>query len=399
MPRRVSPGGDRPRAWSQVPPGQRRFQDERLHRDDGGQQRYGPPARAPARAPIPDEGRERRRGWAPAPAPAPVEPPPPAQRARRRRRFGWGKRLGVLVVVLVLLIAGFTLYLDSKLNRVDALASYPGRPAATAGSNWLLVGSDSRAGLTEQQRKDLSTGDAGGGRTDTIMVLHRSSKGPSTLVSIPRDSYLPIPGHGKDKLNAAFAIGGPTLLVQSIEQATGLRMDHYAEVGFGGFAGVVDAVGGVDLCLDQALDDPAAGINLPAGCQHLDGAQALGFVRSRHLYANQDISRIKNQRKFLTALLSKATSPTTAVNPFRVIPLATRGVGSLTVDSGDHVWNLVGLGRAIGSGDLVNTTVPIAGTPTVDVGSVVAWDTDRARAFFGDLAADRPLPPDLITTG
>ncbi|MEO6881600.1 MAG: LCP family protein [Mycobacteriaceae bacterium] len=303
------------------------------------------------------------------------------------------------MLVLVVLVAGFTLYLDSKLNRVDALADYPGRPAATAGTNWLLVGSDSRAGLTEQQRKDLSTGDAGGGRTDTIMVLHRSSSGPSTLVSIPRDSYLPIPGHGKDKLNAAFAIGGPTLLVQSVEQATGLRMDHYAEVGFGGFAGVVDAVGGVNLCLDQALDDPAAGINLPAGCQHLDGAQALGFVRSRHLYANQDISRIKNQRKFLAALLSKATSPTTALNPLRVIPLATRGVGSLTVDSGDHVWNLVGLGRDIGSGDLVNTTVPIASTPTVDVGSVVAWDTDRARAFFGDLAADRPLPPDLITTG
>lgn len=306
----------------------------------------------------------------------------------------------MLAVVLLVALGGFTWFLDAKLNRVDALADYPGRPAATAGTNWLLVGSDSRAGLTAEQKAALSTGDASGGRTDTIMLLHKPGSGPSTLVSIPRDSYLDIPGNGKDKVNAAFAIGGPTLLVQTVELATGLRIQHYAEVGFGGFAGVVDAVGGVTMCLPEAIDDPLAGINLPAGCQQLTGAQALGYVRTRHTFANQDLTRITNQRAFLSALFSKATSPGTLLNPFKTLPLATRGAGSLTVDSGDHVWNLAGLGLAISSGDLINTTVPIGGTPTVSgAGSVVEWDTAKAQQFFGALAADQQLPADLVTGG
>ncbi len=409
---RQGPGPEQARAWSAVPPGARRGDAGWARQQPRpGQQ---PPAPSQRPHPRPPQNRnprqDRPRDWAPTQPPRPVQraegsgraaparsgPPPTAP--RRRRRFGWGRRLGVLALVVVVLVGGFTLYLDSRLARVPALAEYDGRPAQTAGTNWLLVGSDSRANLSAEQQAALATGDAGGNRTDTIMLLHRSSSGPSTLVSLPRDSYVPIPGNGRNKINAAFSLGGPQLLVQTVEQATGLRIDHYAEVGFGGFAGVVDAVGGVNLCLDQALDDPAAGINLAAGCQDLDGAQALGFVRSRHLYANQDLGRIQAQRKFLAALLGKATSPSTIVNPLRLVPLATNGVGSLTVDEGTHVWNVVGLGRAISSGDLVNTTVPIAGTPTLDVGSVVQWDKTRASAFFGDLAADQPIPADLLTT-
>lgn len=301
--------------------------------------------------------------------------------------------------MLLLLIGGFVAYLDVKLTRVDALRDYPGRPAATAGTNWLLVGSDSRAGLTAAQQAALSTGDSGGNRTDTIMVLHKPNSGPSTLVSIPRDSYLDIPGNGKDKVNAAFAIGGPQLLVQTVERATGLRITDYAEVGFGGFAGVVDAVGGVNICVPQPLNDPAAGINLQPGCQDLNGAQSLGYVRTRHLYANQDLTRIQNQRTFLAALLAKATNPSTLVNPFKLVPLATNGVGSLTVDSGDHIWNLLGLGLAVRS-NLVTTTVPIGSTPTVSgAGSVVLWDGARAQQFFAALATDRQIPANLLTTG
>jgi LCP family protein required for cell wall assembly len=402
----------RPRAWSQVPPGGRTQQDPRGPGQPARQwDRNGVDTTQYAPRQVPQPYRDQRyrdqpyrdqsqRQQPPGPPrrggqPAAVVPP-----ARPRRKRRWGRRLGVVALVLLLALGGFTWFLDAKLNRVAALVDYAGRPAATSGTNWLLVGSDSRADLSPEQQAALSTGDTGGSRTDTIMLLHKPSSGASTLVSIPRDSYLDIPGHGRNKVNAAFSIGGPQLLVQTVERATGLRIQHYAEVGFGGFAGVVDAVGGVTMCLPNAIDDPAAGINLAAGCQQLTGAQALGYVRTRHTFANQDLTRIANQRAFLTALFAKASSPSTFLNPFRFLPLATQGVGSLTVDSGDHVWNLAGLGLSISSGDLVNTTVPVGGTPTVPgAGSVVEWDRAKAQQFFGALAADRPLPADLVSGG
>lgn len=298
------------------------------------------------------------------------------------------------------MLAGATYYLDTTLNRIDALAAYPGRIADTPGTNWLLVGSDSREGLTPEQEQELSTGgDTGGGRTDTIMIVHvPSGSGPATMVSIPRDSYVPIPGYGQDKINAAFAFGGPQLLVQTVEEATGLHMDHYAEIGFDGFAGMVDAIGGVQMCLDNPIDDPLAGINLGPGCQELSGTQALGFVRSRAT-ALADIDRMDNQRMFMSALMTKVASPETWLNPFRVWPLITGIAASLSVDERDHIWNLAALAWAL-RGDMVTTTVPIASFQDVaGSGNVVVWDRDRASQFFGALANDQQLPPELVTTG
>src|SRR5699024_3038636 len=124
-----------------------------------------------------------------------------------------------------------------------------------------------------------------GQRTDSIMLLHLPESGKPTLVSIPRDSWVTVPGHGQNKINASFSIGGPKLLISTIEQSTGLRVDNYMEIGFGGFAGVVNAVGGVKMCLKQPVKDSYAHIDLPAGCQVLDGKNALGYVRSRHAFA------------------------------------------------------------------------------------------------------------------
>ncbi len=293
-----------------------------------------------------------------------------------------------------------TYYLDTTLGRIDALADYPGRVADTPGTNWLLVGSDSRIGLTPEQEHELSTGgDTGGGRTDTIMIVHvPSGGGPATMVSIPRDSYVPIPGYGQDKINASFAFGGPQLLVQTVEEATGLHMDHYAEIGFGGFAGIVDAIGGVQMCLDNPIDDPLAGINLAPGCQELSGAQALGFVRSRAT-ALADIDRMNNQRMFMSALTAKVTSPETWLNPFKVWPLVTDTAASLSVDESDHIWNLAALAWSI-RGDVVTTTVPIDGFEDVaGSGNVVVWDHDRASQFFDALENDRQVPAELVTTG
>jgi LCP family protein required for cell wall assembly len=313
---------------------------------------------------------------------------------RRKRRVG-----RVIAVVLVLLLAfgiGLWFYVDGSLRRIDALADYEGRPADTPGTNWLLVGSDARDDLTEEQKQDLSTGDAGGRRTDTIMLLHiPDGSGKSTLVSVPRDSYVDIPGNDKNKINAAFAFGGPPLLVQTFEGATGIHVDHYMEIGFGGFAGIVDAVGGVDMCIDEPMQDPLAGLDLQPGCQELDGAQALGFVRSR-AFATADLQRVENQRKFLAALTDKATSFGTLANPFRAFPLLFAGTDSISVNSDDHLHHLAGMAFAMGGG-VDTVTVPVGGTPTLPgAGSVVQWDRENALRLFGALEKDEPVPADLL---
>ena len=307
----------------------------------------------------------------------------------------------MILVILVLLILGLAGYVDRSLNRVNALAGYPGQVADTPGTNWLIIGSDSRAGLTADEAAELATGDeaaASGQRTDTIMLLHIPTLGSShepTLVSLPRDSSVPIPGHGRLKLNAAYALGGPTLLVQTVETVTGVHVDHYAEIGFGGFAGIVDAIGGVRLCPAEPINDPLAGLDIPAGCQELDGPQALGYVRTRQS-PRAVLDRVVRQQEFLGALITKATSPGVLLNPLRIVPLAARAPRALTVDNSDHVWHLARLGwamRSLTGGDAVTTTVPIAGFRRIDDGSsAVLWDREKASELFTALAQDRPVP-------
>jgi LCP family protein required for cell wall assembly len=319
-----------------------------------------------------------------------------ARPAPRRRKPRIGRIIGVVLVLLLALGIGMWFYVDGSLRRIDALADYPDRPADTPGTNWLLVGSDARDDLTEEQKAALSTGDAGGRRTDTIMLLHiPEGSGKSTLVSVPRDSYVDIPGNGKNKINAAFAFGGPSLLVQTVEGATGIRVDHYMEIGFGGFAGIVDAVGGVDMCIEEPMQDPLAGLDLQPGCQELDGTQALGFVRTR-AFATADLQRVENQRKFLAALTDKATSFGTLANPFRAFPLLFAGTDSISVNSDDHLHHLAGMAFAMGGG-VDTVTVPVGATPTVPgAGSVVQWDRDNALRLFGALEKDEPVPADLL---
>jgi LCP family protein required for cell wall assembly len=214
------------------------------------------------------------------------------------------------------------------------------------------------------------------------------------MVSIPRDSYLEIPGHGSDKVNAAFAIGGAPLLAQTVGRATGIRLDHYAEIGFGGFADVVDAAGGVTMCLPEPINDPLAGIDLPAGCQKLDGRNALGYVRSRAT-PRADLDRMVNQRAFMSALLHRAASPAVWLNPLRWYPLAHSLTGALTVDDGDHIWDLVRLSWAL-RGSMVTTTVPIGDMTTGDSGAVVEWNTEAASRLFAALSSDSPPPQDVL---
>ncbi|WP_413247696.1 LCP family protein [Rhodococcus sp. Z13] len=359
----------------------------------------GPQGTAPSRGPQGTAPSRGPQGTAPPPAPPRRRPPAPPQPAPRRplgaRRIL--RRIGALLAVLVVLTGVGLFYLDGKLSRVDALVKYDGRVADTPGTNWLLVGSDSRVGLTPEQEQELATGgDVGAERTDTVLLVHIPPGGGSTtMVSLPRDSYVDVPGYGRDKLNASFALGGPQLLVQTVEGATGVHIDHYAEIGFGGFASIVDAVDGVDVCVPYPIDDPLAGLTLEAGCQELNGAQALGFVRTRATPL-ADLDRMNNQRLFLSALLSKATSPWTFLNPFRLWSLASGAAASLEVDDGDHLWDLARLAWAM-RGETVTTTVPVGGFEDVDgVGNVLLWDRERAVPFFDAIAEGEPIPAELV---
>jgi len=329
-------------------------------------------------------------------------PPRPKPPRRPRRKRAWAQVISLSLVIAVLLLCagvlGGALWLETSMHRQAVLTDYPGRPAPGHGTTWLLVGSDSRQGLTLEQQQALSTGgDTGNGRTDTILLVHVPAFGsstPTTMVSIPRDSLVPIPGYGRDKINAAFAMGGASLLAQTVEQATGLRLDHYVEIGFGGFADVVEALGGVTVCPSAPIDDPLAGIKLPAGCQRLGGGDALGYVRSRAT-PRADLDRMVDQRQFIADLLHRAATPLVWLNPWRWYSVPHAVIDALTVDRDDHVWDLARLGWSL-RGPTTTLTVPIGEFTGSDVGSVVVWDHERAAQLFDALAADQPVPPAML---
>lgn len=322
-------------------------------------------------------------------------------RTPRRRRIGPLRILALALVAVLTLGVVSLIWADSKLQRIDALGGYDGRGGNTPGTVTLLVGTDSREGLTAEQQAQLSTGsesDAGGKRTDTMMLVYTPRSGDRTmLISLPRDLLVSIPGYGQNKLNAAYTYGGAPLLTRTLEEQTGIRIDHYAEIGFGGFAGIVDAVGGVDLCLDQAIEDPLAGINLAPGCQTLTGPQSLGFVRTRYGFAEQDLQRVRNQRQFLGALMKKTLNPANLLNPFTALPLLDATAEAVTVDTGDHIWNLASVMWKVRN-DPLTVTTPYDGMASGDVGSYLVWGPSTT-AFFEAIAGGRTPSEEYLGTG
>lgn len=320
----------------------------------------------------------------------------------RGPRYRWRRGRIALVVLLVLLLAwvGFLVWVPMQawgaVNKVDNIPSGD-RPTDTSGYNYLLVGSDSREGLTQAQKKKYATGSAEGNRTDTIMLVHVSeSGGKPVMVSLPRDSYVPIPGHGSNKINAAYAFGGPKLLTNTVEQVTGIHVDGYIEIGLGGFAGVVDSIGGVDLCVARDMKDKLAGIDLKKGCQTLDGGNALGYVRSRHEDPLGDIGRAARQRQFLGALMKKAATPSTILIPWRYKSFADASAAGLAVGRETGIMDAVRVlqaMRSVSNDQGLSLTVPTSDLSYRTSGGALAikWDTERAKALFRSLKDDEPL--------
>jgi LCP family protein required for cell wall assembly len=326
----------------------------------------------------------------------------------KRRRSRWKSLLlllAVLVALLLLLVAATWIWADGKLAKVSAITDYSGRPANGPGTNWLIVGSDSRAGLTARQQQELHVGSDTGVNTDTVMVLHKGANGP-VLMSIPRDSYVTVPGYTdsrgtahsahKDKINAAFAAGGPQLLVKTVETTTGIHLDHYTEVGFTGVVDIVNSLGGVPICLSAPVKDAKSGADLKAGCQTLNGTQSLQLVRTRYSLPDSDLSRIQNQQRFLQAMAKQVVRPGTWLNPFTLYPFLSAALDSLRVDQGTGMWTLSQFGlqmhRVSGPGGKT-VTVPLATQDYTTPGgaSAVLWSPSGSAALFDEIQNDRPI--------
>ncbi|MCI0385484.1 LCP family protein [Streptomyces sp. CNQ085] len=305
----------------------------------------------------------------------------------------WGRRLktGLVTLLVVLLVwsVGTYFWADSKLRREVDLSTVMDRPEKGEGTTYLIVGSDSREGLSDEERKELRTGSAEGKRTDSMIILHVGPEG-NTMVSLPRDSWVTIPefkgsesgktfpSPGARKLNAAYAMDGATLLVRTVEYNTGLRIDHYAEIGFGGFASIVDALGGVEMDIPRDIKDKNSGADFKKGRQTLDGAQALAFVRNRY-EAGSDLERTKNQQKFLSALANQAATPSTVINPFRLYPTLGAGLDTLIVDEDMGLFDLASMFwamKGVSGGEGTSMNMPIAGS--APQGSL-KWDMARVK--------------------
>jgi LCP family protein required for cell wall assembly len=298
---------------------------------------------------------------------------------------------------LVLVVSGSTWaltgYINDHIKRVDAGTANSG---STGPLNILVAGVDPRTGLTHHQEVVLHVGSDVSSNSDTLMLAHVSAdRSRVTVVSIPRDSWVSIPGYGMSKINAAYGYGGARLMVQTVEQATGLVINDYVEVDFLGFVKVIDALGGVNICLPQAVDDTDSGLRLSAGTHHVNGITALAYARDRHSFATSDLARIQDQQRLVSSALTQAIHSGLLANPVRLSAFISASLSALTVNQGLNVSALADQMRGIAARDVTFMTVPLANadyqTPTGQL--AVEWDTQAAGQLFQELANDQSVVP------
>ena len=336
---------------------------------------------------------------APRPAPAPRPVPPGQAPPRRRRRLRPLRWIAVVLVLLIVLVAARAVLLwhrvEDGVGRVDALSG----AADTDGETWLIVGSDARSSGGPVQDETE------GARADSIMLLHKAPNGKAALISLPRDTYVEIPDEGGDKINAAYSYGGPKLLVRTVEELSGLTVDHYVEVGMGGVQEMVDAVDGVEVCLDYDVDDPDSGLTWDTSqgtCQTVDGTRALAYSRMRKSDPTGDIGRGLRQRAVISAVVSKAMGVQTLVNLSRQDALVDAGTGALTIDRDSGTSSLFGMLMAFRSASSDGLT----GAPPIEsldyepggIGAAVLLQDETAPDFFAKPREGEPTTSDFNQT-
>ncbi|MDB1087165.1 LCP family protein [Streptomyces sp. ACA25] len=326
--------------------------------------------------------------------------PPASPSLSRHPR--WGLRIAAATAALVLGVSGVghavVTTLDDGVQRVDAFDGLDSRPDPGRGLNLLLIGDDTRDGITEEERRAFHLGGSPCNCADTLMLVHLSeARDRAAVVSLPRDTYTE-PAGAPAKLNTVLSRGGPQQLVGTVEEMTGVRIDHYLEVNFVSFMRGVDEVGGVDVCTVKPLKDDRSGLDLPPGISTLNGGQALQYVRARSLDGTADFGRMQRQQRFLASFIDKVTGGDVLLSPARLNRTAEALLDSVRADPGFGTAELIELAGAlngISPSSVEFTSVPIdtIGRPLPDGGSAVTWDEAAAGRLFTALREDRPLVP------
>jgi LCP family protein required for cell wall assembly len=329
-------------------------------------------------------------------------PAPPSAQQRLMAQIAAGRKarqqrtmLTILggMSALVLFASGsawaVTSYVTGHVGRISVGTS--GTPSSGP-LNILVAGVDIRAGLSAHQQALLHVGHAVSDNSDTLMLVHvPADHSYVQVISLPRDSWVRIPGHGMNKINSAFGIGGAPLMVRTVAAATGLTINDYIEVNFLGFVKVIDALGGVNICLPFAVDDAYSGLHLSAGAHHVNGITALEFARDRHSFAASDLARIGNQQQLLATLLSQSVNAGTLSNPFELRRLLSSLTSAIQVDQGLNIVSLASQLRGIRPRDVAFSTVPLANlnyqTPAGQ--SAVLWNASQASRLFSELKNDQ----------
>lgn len=295
----------------------------------------------------------------------------------------------VLAVVASVVVGGLARSYDAGRDVIPDPFPTASRPAPSQGPvNILLIGSDSRS---EDIPTEPDAGRAAGGRSDTLMLAHvPADRKAVSLMSLMRDSWVDVPGHGAAKINAAYSWGGVALTVQTVERLLDIRIDHVAEIDFAGLAGMTDALGGVTVQSPKAFE--ANGHEYTQGVNRLDGEAALAFVRERHAFPDSDHTRVRNQQAFMRGIVDGVLSKGTLTNPGRVQDFVTATSEYLSVDEGLDASTLVGLGwslRDVRPTDLQTFTMPTAGGGTAPDGqSYVVVNTIAVQSLSQALRSD-----------
>lgn len=308
------------------------------------------------------------------------------------------RRFAVMAVLLASLASAGT---------IAAVSSPGGRSPVLGednGTNILLVGIDRRTGISAQDKKRLHVGGKECDCTDVMLVAHLAEDGQRmSVVSIPRDSYVEFADHGhprhSGKVNGAFAHGGGDLAVRTVEKATGLRIHHYLEADFTGFAATVDRLGGATVCTDKPLRDPGSGLKLAAGTHRLDGDKSLRYVRARKLAPPGDLGRVRRQQRVLIDMMTRLRAEGAFANPAAAVYTAATLLRDVRTGPRTSLVNLMSLGSALGRLNADQTefaTVPISDFDhrVPQWGSTLVWDEPRSTALWAALREDRPITGD-----